>query len=394
MFDDLVVVELGRYIAGPYCCQLFGDLGADVIKVEGLTGEPGREILPLHGDISLQFFAFNRNKRSIAVDLRTDEGKKILARLIERADVFVANFRPGVLDAMGFSAEDRKRLNPSMVDVTITGFGPVGPYSDRAAYDEVVQADSGLMSLTGFADGPPTMVGTPIIDCITGLYAFAAALAGLQSRSRTGVGTQAHVSMFDSAISLVNWNYSRYLTSGVVEVRKGNSSRYYPGINTYAALDGYVQIIAYSDDEWRAIASEIGGDELANDERFTTEERRQEAEETIDKLIEDWVGTLPAGDVVDGLTNAGVLATRVRSIMDVATDPEMWASGRLLNLQSPDGSDIPMPTGPIRFSEEAEPKAKSPPAAGQDTVEILRTVVGATDSQIESWRNDRVVGGG
>lgn len=392
ILDGLIVVELSRYIAGPYCGQLFGDLGAIVIKVESLGGEPGRRIEPYYEGISLQFYSFNRNKHSIALNLRSDEGKGILAGLLAKADVFVCNYRPGVLNAMGFSAENRRTINPSLVDVNITGFGPVGRYSDRAAYDEVLQAESGLMSLTGFEDGPPTMVGAPIIDVVTGLYAFAAAVAGLHSRSQSGEGTQADINMYDSAMSLVNWPYSHYLTTGNIDTRKGNRNRYYAGINTFKATDGYVQIIAHSDQEWRAVALEIGGQELADDERFRTVERRQQAVSSVERIIGDWVGILPAEEVVTRLMNVGVLATHVRSIPDVAMDPETTESGRLLNIRSPNGSDIPIPTGPIRFRGRDKPTV-SPPVVGQSTNEILETVLGASASQIATWSGDGVIGG-
>jgi CoA:oxalate CoA-transferase len=290
----LRVVELGRHIAGPFCAQMLGDAGADVIKVESPRGDPGRLVAPFAGPTSLYFVNFNRNKRSIALDLRTAEGRGILVDLIAQADVFVHNYRPGVVEQLGVDVAALHDVNPGLIGVGISGFGREGPYAEQPAYDDVLQAMSGLMSLTGFADGPPLIVGAPIIDCTTGLYAFTAVLLGLAQRSQTGKGSVLSVSMLDCAMSLVNWSYSRYLTTGEVDNRSGNQNRYYACIGTHRTRDGYVQIIADTDAAWRALAELMGRSDLAEDGRLRTAEGRADAKDEVAAAIDDHTSLLQA----------------------------------------------------------------------------------------------------
>jgi CoA:oxalate CoA-transferase len=387
----LRVVELGRHIAGPFCAQMLGDAGADVIKVESPRGDPGRLVAPFAGPTSLYFVNFNRNKRSIALDLRTAEGRGILVDLIAQADVFVHNYRPGVVEQLGVDVAALHDVNPGLIGVGISGFGREGPYAEQPAYDDVLQAMSGLMSLTGFADGPPLIVGAPIIDCTTGLYAFTAVLLGLAQRSQTGKGSVLSVSMLDCAMSLVNWSYSRYLTTGEVDNRSGNQNRYYACIGTHRTRDGYVQIIADTDAAWRALAELMGRSDLAEDGRLRTAEGRADAKDEVAAAIDDWAVTMTTAEVVETLWDHPVFATPVRTVADVAADGDVSESGRLVNAMAANGGYIPTPAFPVRFEQSARGDPLAPPKIGEHTAEVLHEVLGYRHERIAALLERRIV---
>jgi crotonobetainyl-CoA:carnitine CoA-transferase CaiB-like acyl-CoA transferase len=388
----IVVVDLTRHIAGPYCTQMLGDMGADVIKVESLRGDDTRQEEPFYEGSSLYFMNYNRNKRSIALDLRSSEAHEVLDALIARADVLIQNYRPGVMADMGYSWERLRRLNPRLLYVSVSGFGPRGPYADRPAFDEVLQAMSGLMDLTGPADGTPTLVGVPIIDTLTAVYALGATIAGLFHRERTGEAQAIEVNLYGCALSAVNPSLTRFLASGAVDRRNGNRNRYEAGINTYRTLDGYVHLVAYSDAHWQRLARRIGGEALAGDARYATVQRRSQAIDTIDELVATWTAQRSTRDVLDSMVEDGVPCGPVRSITDVASDPELVDAERTVMLRHPNGDQLPFLAMPIEFSATPPGVRTDPPDVGAHTEEVLRQL-GIEPDRIEGWLRKGVIGG-
>jgi crotonobetainyl-CoA:carnitine CoA-transferase CaiB-like acyl-CoA transferase len=364
---------------------MLGDMGAEVIKVESLHGDDTRGEEPRFDGSSLYFMNYNRNKKSIAVDLRSDAGKEILTRLIERSDVLIQNFRPGVMEAMGFPYSRLAAINPKLVYLSISGFGAKGPYADRAAFDEVLQAMSGLMDLTGQVDGMPTLVGQPIVDTLTAVFAFSAVLLALYHRNAMGKGQEISVNLYGSALQMVNPSISYFLTTGIADTRAGNSNRYEAGINTYPTRDGYVHLVAYANSHWIALANRIAGSELASDRRYTTVELRAQHKDAIDTLIRDWMIRYPTQEVLDMMVEDGIPCGAVRSIPDVATDPELRQADRLVDVPNANGNQVPLFKLPIDLSAAPSAVRMPPPLLGEHTLEITTELLGYPRSLVETW---------
>jgi CoA:oxalate CoA-transferase len=385
ILEGVTVIDLCRHIAGPYCAQMLGDMGAEVIKVESLRGDDTRVEEPRYDGASLFFMNYNRNKKSIAVDLRSETGKGIFARLVERSDVLIQNYRPGVMTSMGFPNERLMQLNPLLIYLSVSGFGSKGPYANRAAFDEVLQAMSGLMAITGQVDGMPTLVGQPIVDILTGTLAFAATLLGLRQRDMTGEGQQIEVNLYGCALQAVNPSITRYLTTGSEDERNGNRNRYEAGINTYATRDGYVHLVAYANAHWAALANRIRGPELASDPRYATIEERAKHMNEIDDMIGGWMANYTTQEVIDMMVEDGVPCGPVRSIPEVSMDPELRQANRLVDVPSPHGNPVPLLNLPIDVAETPPSVRRPPPLLGEHTMEIACDFLGYPRSTVEQW---------
>lgn len=377
----LVVVDLTRHIAGPYCTQILGDMGADVIKVESLAGDDTRLDQPVVDGIPLYFTIFNRNKRSLSLDFRNPSSHTILDGLIQRADVLIQNFRPGVMEKMGYPTTRVRELRPDIVYVSISGFGPRGTYAGQPAFDEVLQAMSGLMELTGQPDGPPTLVGVPVIDILTGLYAVTATLVALVHRTRTGVGQTIDTNLYETALNTVNPSITRFLLDRVGDHRNGNQNRHEAGINTYRTLDDDMMIVAFSDGHWRLLATEIGGPELASDPRFASIELRAASAQELDLLVSRWTATQTREAILDRLSVIGVPCGPVRTISDVASDPDLQE--RLITVHA-NGRPVPVIKLPIDMSLTPPREPLDPPALGEHTHSILTDFLEFSDQEVQS----------
>ena len=284
--DGIRVVDLSRYIAGPYCAMLLGDMGADVIKVEPPgRGENSRAFGPFVAGESLYSMVFNRNKRSLTLDLRSDQGKELLRSLLRKADVLVENFVPGTLEAMGFDWDTLKALNPRLIVTRISGFGQSGPLSRKPCFDVIAQTMSGLMDITGEAGGRPTMSGTYIVDYSTGLYATIGTLGAMQARNRTGMGQIVDVALLDSAMSMLMTAIPEQMLFGRTMTRRGNRDRYGAPANTFPTSDGaWVHLAVAGEPMFRALCNAMGRPALADDPRFKDNTARMENVEELETL--------------------------------------------------------------------------------------------------------------
>lgn len=386
------VLDLGRYQAGPRSALLFRDLGAEVIKVEPPGGEEGRKAGPYYKGQSIYWAMYNRGKKSITLNLRTDEGRDILRGLIRQSDILVENFRPGVMDKMEFGWSELQKLNRALIMVSVSGYGDDSPYRDRPAYDPVGQAMSGLMSLTGFPDTPPTLTYASIIDRITALHATIGALAALHHRERYGVGQRVEVSLLDSGISIMEIPLAAAYLTGVEPKRQGNrpgGSSVAPA-DTYRAKDGWVYLVVLGDSIWARFCEALKLKDLTSDPRFATNKARVEHREELDTHITPWVERFSVDEVVAKLAAAGVPAFPVRTVPEVLKDEHLWKRELLVPLADPVAGKMLVPGFAIRLS--AVPRELGPiPRPGEHNAEIFGRVLGVDAAQLKEWESEGVI---
>lgn len=373
MLDGIKVLDLTMHLSGPYCCWLLGSLGAEVIKVERPDGgDPVREIGPfVHGQ-STYFGSVNRNKRGIVLDLKSTEGKHALAKLIEKSDVLVENFRAGVLAKLGFDEAKLKALNPDLIYASITGFGQKGAMKKRPAFDIVIQGMGGLMSMTGPTDGPPTAVGVSIADLTTGIFAALDVVAGLLQRQRTGHARRIDVSMLDCQVALLENAVARHLNAAEMPARVGSRHPKITPFQPYRTLDGTIVIAADGEPNWQRMCAAMNLGSLADDPRFGDNASRvlhyDELERALNEVFltktsDEWIALLVAADVPCGPVNTvpGVLA------MEQIRHRQM-----ISRVQLDGGETLQFSASPIG-ARGARPELPAP-ALGQHTDEVLAEI--------------------
>jgi len=380
------VLDLSRFVAGPFCCQILGDHGADVVKVERPDGEPARRMLPFVQDESLYFFAYNGSKRGITIDFRSPDGMALLQKLLAKTDIVVENFRAGTMDRMGLGYEGLSALNPRLIMVSISGFGTEGPYAGRPAFDEIIQCMSGLASLTGNPDGPPMLTGTYVADFVTGLYGAIAALLALQSRAQTGKGQWVRTNLLHSLVSILNTTISRYLLLGDAPRRQGNRNPIIAPGNVYRSKDGYVTIECLTQDMWEDLAHAMEREDLVRDPRFTDVVSRQQNGEDLDREIAAWTAPRTVDEVIAILERHSVPAGPVLDIPSLVTDPQFLANQVVANVEYPGLGSVPLLAPPLRLTADGNPRRGRPPRLGEHTADVLTEWLGLTPTDLEGLR--------
>ncbi len=380
------ILDLSRFVAGPFCCQILGDNGADVVKVEKPDGEPARHLPPFVQDESLYFIAYNGSKRGISISFRSPEGLALLRRLIGKADVVVENFRTGTMEKMGLGYEILADQNPRLIMVSISGFGTEGPYIGRPAFDEIIQSMSGLASMTGESSGPPTLTGTYVADFVTGLYAAIAALMALQMRVQTGRGQWVQTNLLQSLISILNTSVNRYLMTGQAPRRQGNRNTLIAPGNIYRARDGYVNIEVLTQDLWEDLARAIARLDLIGDPRFATVVSRQENAEALDQEVQAWMGTRSVEEIVSTMERHSIPCGPVLDIPTLVKDPQFQANRTVVEVEYPPLGRIPVLAPPIRMHGDGGPFRGRPPRLGEHTQEVLSEWLGLSPEEIEALR--------
>jgi crotonobetainyl-CoA:carnitine CoA-transferase CaiB-like acyl-CoA transferase len=387
------VLDLSRNIAGPYCAMILGDLGADVVKVERPgTGDDIRQWLPpAWNGISTTFMAFNRNKRSIAVDLDRDAGRDVIMRMARRSDVLLESFRRGSLARRGLDYAAVSKENPRLVYCTITGFGTVGPHRDRPGYDPVLQAYSGVMSMTGEPGGRPLRTGPSIIDNGTGMWAALGVVCALLARERTGRGAFVETSLLETGVTWIGYHLLGYLATGRIPPPVGTSATMIAPYESFATRDGHLQLAAGNDRIWVRLCEVLGVQQLPSDPRFRTNADRVAHRDELHEILEARFRTESAAHWEETLLAHGVPCSRVRTLADVAADPQVAALGLLPPIPHPQIPDFKMVDLPLSIDGQRAAAQVAPPAVGQHTDEVLRDL-GCSREEIAALRESGAVG--
>jgi len=380
------VIDLSRFVAGPFCCQILGDNGADVVKVEKPDGEPARQMPPFARGESLYFIAYNGSKRGITINFRSTEGLAILRRLIAKADVVVENFRAGTMEKMGLGYEEMAAANPGLIMVSISGFGFEGPYIGRPAFDEIIQSMSGLVSMTGEGDRPPMLTGTYVADFVTGIYGALGAMLALSLRSKTGRGQWVQMNLLQSLISILNTTVSRYLLLGEAPRRQGNRNALIAPGNIYPAQDGHVTIECLTQDMWEDLARAIGREELIRDLRFVDVVNRKQHADELDREVQAWMEVRTTEQIVSILERHSIPCGPVLDIPALVKDPQFQANQTVVQVEYPGLGPVPVLAPPIRLSGDATPRRGRPPRLGEHTQEVLSEWLGLSPGDIETLR--------
>jgi crotonobetainyl-CoA:carnitine CoA-transferase CaiB-like acyl-CoA transferase len=370
--EGIRVLDAASMMAGPYGATLLGDLGADVVKLEPPNGDETRRIGPRNEVDSGVFVGINRNKRSVAADLRTPDGRQVLDALIDWADVVVDNLRPRAKEKLGLDWPTLHSRNPRIVSVVVSTFGADGPYAGLPGIDPVAQALSGLMSVTGFPGGDPVKAGPPVGDAVASMLVAIGALSALWARQSTGEGQQVEVALIDGLIHIQAPYTGQHFLLGRQQPRMGNSIDWYAPYNAYRCADGrFVHLAAYNDKFFRNLCVAIGRPELADDERFVTNEERLAHREELDVVLAAFVGALPRDEALAQLWSNDVIAGPVNDYDEVFADPQVNHNGMVVDVEHHSGP-LRVTGVPVRLSATPGAVRRPPPALGEHTAEVLR----------------------
>lgn len=367
------VVDLTQNIAGPHCTQILADLGADVVKVEPPAGDPTRQWGPpfWEGESPL-FLAFNRNKRSVSLDLKSDAGKEVLERLVDRADIFVQAFRAGVIDELGFGYEEVRLRRPGLVYASITGYGSRGPLRERPGYDPLMQAYTGMMSLTGYPEGKPARVGGSVVDVGTGIVTALGIFAALQVRDRTGEGTHVESSLLATSLGWVSYHIQGYLASGVVPERMGTGISMIAPYEGFHTSDGELMISAGHDGIFERLCDALKLQELKGDDRFVTNPSRVANRTDLHILLEERTRKMTTDQLRDLLDRNRVPSAPIHDISEVVEEEQVHAEGLLESSPHPRIPDYRDISFPLRFNGLRPALRQAPPLLGEHNSEVLR----------------------
>ena len=385
------ILDLTRIISGPYCTALLADMGAEVLKVESPTsGDPVREQGVFRDGISWYFANYNRNKKSLAIDLYSDAGKALLARLVPSCDVVIENYRPGVMEKMGFGPERLKELRPDIIHCSINGFGDTGPYRDRPAFDFVAQAMSGFMSLNGAEEDPPLRAGPPISDLVAGLHGALGVTAAVLRRGRTGRGDSVSVSLLNSMISMLSFHGSNFLASGVVPARSGNDHGIVAPYGLFRTSDGQVAIAPSNDGVYHKLLDATDLSHLRDSPEFNTNAKRMARRQAIKAVIEARTRTHSSEYWIRRLNEFGVPCGPVLGLNQVFEDPQVQDQEMVITVDHPGHGDVRMLGFPIKFTEAPSSCRLPAPELGADTRSVLASV-GVSDREIEYLQQTHVI---
>ena len=385
------VLDLTRVLSGPFCTMLLGDLGAEVIKVETPgEGDTVRHQGVIKDGLSWYFANYNRNKRSITLNLRSEEGRDILARLIAKSDVLVDNYRPGVLSAMGFSDERLRELNPRLVCGSITGFGTTGPYRDRPSFDFIAQAMSGFMSVNGAADQPPMRSGPPVSDLIAGLYSALGIVAGLFREGRTGEGGTASVSLTGGLISFLGFMATDFLATGRLPRRTGNDHPIGSPYGLFRTADGEIAIAPAGEAMYQRLLRALNAEALRERPEFATNTLRAQNRAAINAEIEARTIRETSEHWISALNGAGVPCSPVMNLEQVLADPQVVDQQAVVTVEHPGHGTVSMIGSALHIDNAPLPVRDPAPKLGEHTVEVLREL-GFSLGELDQLRERGVV---
>ncbi|HQD81457.1 MAG TPA: CoA transferase [Quisquiliibacterium sp.] len=386
--DGIVVIDLGQVYQGPYATFLMAKAGATVIKIEPPGGEPVRQREAVSKGSGVPFALLNGHKKCMTLDLKTAQGRTILKALAARADVLLENYAPGVMERLGVGWSVLHALNPRLVYASGSGYGLSGPDCDRLAMDVTVQASSGMMSVTGFPDGPPVKAGPAVVDFLSGIHLYAGVVTALYERHFTGEGRLVEVAMQETVYPTLASNLTFFYDHGEVPPRTGNQhgGRSAAPYNVYAARDGYVAIIGVKDSHWNGLLAAMGRTDLADDRRFSSKVERVRHIDETDEIVSAWMRDLTRDEACALLDRHNVPHAPVRDAVEVTNDPHLHARKFLEWIDHPQYGRVAIADSPLRLhGADRLPAAASAPL-GADTEEVMTTVLGASPDEVRQWR--------
>ena len=389
--EGVRVVELSHVISGPYAGMMLADMGAEVIKIERpKSGEFYREqALKNEKGISLVFPTYNRNKKGITLNLKDEKAKDIIKSLIKECDIFIENYRPGLLEKMGLGYQELKKVNPKLIMVSISGFGQTGPNADKIAYDMTISAVSGFMSVNGPSD-EPMKTGPAISDFLSGIYAAMSSLAALRHCERTGEGQYIDISMMECAMSVLDAFFAQSHFTGIEPGPLGNRRNNYSPVNSFAAKDGHVYIAASLQKHWENLAKLMEREDLLDEPRYETSLMRKQYEQEIEEIVSNWTINLRSKELVDMLSANDIPCAPVQSINQVRKDPQVLARESIIEIDYPDVGPYPMPRFVPIFSTLEVPRM-SAPTLGEHNEEVFKRLLGYTDEEYQQLLANKTI---
>ncbi|AYO31405.1 CoA transferase [Biomaibacter acetigenes] len=390
--EGIKVLDLSRVLAGPFATMVLGDLGAEIIKIEiPDVGDDSRSFGPFIKDESAYFMSINRNKKSMTLNLKKPEGVDILKKLVRKADVIVENYRPGTMEKLGIGYNVLKEINPKIIYAACSGFGHTGPYSQRPAYDVIVQGMGGIMSITGQPGGPPTRVGASIGDITAALFTAIGVLAALNVREKTGKGQKVDVAMLDCQVAILENAIARYFVSGKSPEPIGNRHPSITPFSSFKTKDGFVIIAIGNDNLWAKFCSVVERTELIDDTRFKTNPDRTKNWKELEPILNEIFSEKTTDEWLEVLEKAGIPCGPINDVERVVKDPQIKAREMLVELEHPVAGKMKVPGIPIKFSETPGQIENPAPLLGQHTEEILAGMLGFSDNEIENLRANKII---
>lgn len=389
--SGIKVVDLSRFIAGPLCCQILGDMGADVIKVERPGGEDARRHVPFKDGESVYTMVFNRNKMGITLDTRRAEADEILVRLVKWADVVVENYRPGTLERMGMPFSRMQEINPRVILTSISGFGQTGPNRERVLFDAIAQAESGLMSLTGKEDAEPTLTGAFISDYISAFHGVMGTQSALFARQSYGRGQHIDIACFDALFSCLGTGPSAYAMLGTEPKRSGSRDQITVPANVYGAKDGYVYIHGGTNALFPRLAKAMAQPELAFDERFVDQTQRLANVDEVDRIVGEWTAGRSVEEILQELIGVGVPVARVASVPEAARSEQVISREMLVEVEHPTVGSMILPGIATKMGGTPGSVRKPPPTVGEDNEIVYEDLLGYEKMEIAQFRATGVI---
>ena len=387
----VTVLDFGQVYQGPYASLLMAQAGADVIKIEPPQGEPLRRRAPPGKSTTFPIAMLNSNKRAITLNLKHERGRALLFRMAEKGDVLLENFAPGVMDRLGVGWSVLREINPRLIYASGSGYGLSGPDRDNLAMDLTIQAVSGLIAATGFADGPPVKAGPAVVDFLSGIHLYAAVVTALFERAQTGKGRLVEVAMQEAAYATLTSSLEAYWQSGKVPPRTGNASHGRVPINVYPTNDGYIAMNLAVEEHWHSLLKAMGREDLRDDPRFNSPAARLAHRGETDALIAAWTQTLGKMEIFAAAKRHRIPLAPVRDVNEVMHDPGMHERGFLAEIEHDEIGRVTVPTSPLRF-HGADPVPLVPsPKLGQHNAEIYGGWLGLSQDEIAALKSDAVI---
>lgn len=390
-FGGITVVDASQALAGPLATMLLADMGADVIKIEppGL-GDHARGFTPDWNGEGCTYLTFNRNKRSVAIDLKQERGQQIALGLVEKADVFVEAFRTGTIDRLGLGYDRVAKLNPSIIYCSVSAFGRTGPLAARAGYDVILQAHGGLMNVTGEAGRPSVRVGYSVVDLFAGMQAYGTIATALYQRQQTGRGQFVEASLLESIVQMMSYHGTIYQATGKVPTKHG---AHHPNIvpsNVFNASDGEFVLAAATPKIWKSACDVLGRPDLADDPRFRSNPKRVENRDALNAVLDGIFATRTAAEWVEAFNAAGVPSAKLNDVSEVVADPQVAARGLFVPIEHPQIPDLRVPGCPLKLTDSPATIRRYPPRLGEHTTEVL-TQLGYSRDEVDTLCRDGVV---